>query len=211
MLTRKIGGPIKVPLGRQARAFRPGMVDISEQIQSGLGAQPHAGAVNDATRWYAVHTQPNRESCAKNQLENQAYEVFLPRRLKTVRHARKLTDVAAPFFPRYLFIRLDLTRDRWRSVNGTFGVSRLVMQGDMPHPVPRGVVETMIAAVDPKGLLCLEEGLKVGSPIRLIAGPFAEQLGTLDRLDDSGRVRVLLKIMGATVPVQLERRIVTAA
>jgi hypothetical protein len=57
-----------------------------------------------------VQTQPNRELRAKGQLENQAYEVFLPRRLKTVRHARKLTNVAAPFFPCYLFIRLDLTR-----------------------------------------------------------------------------------------------------
>ena len=187
------------------------MVSISEHFQPDTGVQPHADAVNDATRWYAVHTQPNREARAKNQLENQSYEVFLPRRLKTVRHARKLTNVAAPFFPRYLFIRLDLTRDRWRSVNGTFGVTRLVMQGDMPHPVPRGVVETMIAVVDTKGFLRLDEGLKVGSPVRLIAGPFAEQLGTLDRLDDSGRVRVLLKIMDATVPVQLERKVVTAA
>src|SRR6516164_10816781 len=86
-------------------------------------------SANDHARWYAVHTQPNRESRAKNQLENQAYEVFLPRRLKTIRHARRLTNVAAPFFPRYLFIRLDLTQQGWRSVNGTFGVSRLVMQG----------------------------------------------------------------------------------
>jgi transcriptional antiterminator RfaH len=187
------------------------MVRIAEDIQPHAGAQTHAGAVSDATRWYAVHTQPNREARAKNQLENQAYEVFLPRRLKTVRHARKLSNVAAPFFPRYLFIRLDLTRDRWRSVNGTFGVTRLVMQGDLPHPVPRGVVETMIAAIDPKGFLCLEESLKMGSQVRLLAGPFAEQLGTLDRLDDSGRVRVLLEIMGATVPVQLERKFVTAA
>ena len=173
------------------------------------GAQ--AISVNDHSRWYAVHTQPNRESRAKNQLDNQAYEVFLPRRLKTIRHARKLTNVAAPFFPRYLFIRLDLTQQGWRSVNGTFGVSRLVMQGDMPHPVPRGIVEAMIASVDAKGFLRLEENLKIGSRVRLAAGPFAEKLGILDRLDDSGRVRVLLEIMGATVPVQLQRRFVTAA
>jgi transcription antitermination factor NusG len=148
---------------------------------------------------------------AKDQLEHQAYEVFLPRRLKTVRHARKLTNVAAAFFPRYLFIRLDLTRHRWRSVNGTFGVSRLIMQGDMPQPVPCGVVESMIASVDASGFLCLGENLKVGSKVRLLAGPFAEQLGILDRLDDSGRVRVLLDIMGATIPVRLERKIVTPA
>ena len=167
--------------------------------------------MNGGARWYAVQTQPNRELRAKGQLENQAYKVFLPRRLKTVRHARKLTDVAAPFFPRYLFIRLDLTRDRWRSVNGTFGVTRLVMQGEMPHPVPRGVVEAMLASVDDKGFLCLGESLKVGSQVRLAAGPFADQLATLDRCDDCGRVRVLLEIMGASVPVQLERKFVTAA
>jgi transcriptional antiterminator RfaH len=69
----------------------------------------------------------------------------------------------------------------------------------------------MIASVDAKDFLRLEENVKVGSPVRLSVGPFAEKLGILDRLDDSGRVRVLLEIMGATVPVQLERRFVTAA
>jgi transcription antitermination factor NusG len=185
------------------------MIGISEDLETDAGARPAAG--NDGTRWYAVHTQPNRELRAKNQLENQAYEVFLPRRLKTVRHARKLSNLPAAFFPRYLFIRLDLTRQRWRSVNGTFGVTSLVMQGEMPRPAPHGVVETMIASVDANGFLCLEESLKIGTRVRLAAGPFAEKLGILDRLDDSGRVRVLLEIMGGTVPVQLERRFVTVA
>jgi transcription elongation factor/antiterminator RfaH len=171
----------------------------------------HTVPINDCTRWYAVHTQPNRELRAKKQLENQAFEVFLPKRLKTIRHARRLTNVTTAFFPRYLFIRLDVARHRWRSVNGTFGVSSLVMQGEMPRPVPHGVVETMIASVDATGLLYLEQGLRVGTQVRLAAGPFAEKLGILDRLDDSGRVRVLLEIMGATVPVQLERKFVTTA
>ena len=169
------------------------------------------GVNDDGRRWYAVHTQPNREVRAKNQLENQEFEVFLPIRLKTVRHARKLINLAAPFFPRYLFIQLDLTQHRWRSVNATFGVSSLVMQGELPHPAPRGVVEAMIASVDAMGLLCLEQNLMIGAQVRLAAGPFAEKLGILDRLDDSGRVRVLLEIMGGTVPVQLERKFVTAA
>jgi transcription elongation factor/antiterminator RfaH len=186
------------------RAFK----HVEPDVES---APPHAVVIHDGARWYAVHTQPNRELRAKHQLENQAFEVFLPIRLKTVRHARKLTNRTAPFFPRYLFIRLDPTQHRWRSINGTFGVSRLVMQGEMPQPVPRGVVEAMIASVDAMGLLCLEQNLAVGAQVRLAAGPFAEKLGILDRLDDSGRVRVLLEIMGGTVPVQIERKFVTAA
>jgi transcription antitermination factor NusG len=202
--------PYERTVGADRPDVRAGMIGTSEDIETGASARRHA-AGNEGTRWYAVHTQPNRELRAKNQLENQAYEVFLPQRLKTVRHARKLSNRPAPFFPRYLFIRLDLTRQRWRSVNGTFGVTSLVMQGETPRPAPHGVVEAMIASVDENGFLCLEENLKIGARVRLAAGPFAEKLGILDRLNDSGRVRVLLEIMGGTVPVQLERRFVTAA
>ena len=179
--------------------------------ETGLGTRPGIVDGSAHLRWYAVHTQPRRELRAKNHLENQSYQVFLPLRLKTIRHARKLMNVASPFFPRYLFIQLDLTQHRWRSVNGTVGVTGLVMQGDIPHPVPRGVVEAMIASIDSKGLLCFADSLKPGTQVRLAAGPFADQLGILDRLDDSGRVRVLLEIMGGNIPVHLDRKYVTAA
>jgi transcriptional antiterminator RfaH len=87
---------------------------------------------------------------------------------------------AAPFFPRYLFVELDLTDHRWHSVNG-IGVASLVMQGVMPQPVPRGVVEAMLASVDDKSFLCLEQSLKVGAQARLEAGPFADQLARPSR------------------------------
>ena len=162
-------------------------------------------------RWYVINTLPHREFKAKRQLENQGFTVFFPQRLKTIRHARKFSNVQAPFFPRYIFIELDLSFQRWRSVNGTFGVSSLVMQGDRPHPVPRGIVETMIASVDERAVLRFERNLQKGTEVRLIAGPFAEQLGILDRLDDSGRIHVLLNIMGGTIRVHLPRDYAIAA
>src|SRR5213594_3067034 len=78
-------------------------------------------ALCDGERWYAVHTLPLRESYAQGHLRNQAFRTFLPKRRKTVRHARRLRAVEAAFFPRYLFVVLDLARHQWRSVNGTFG------------------------------------------------------------------------------------------
>ncbi len=159
----------------------------------------------EGERWYAVHTLPLAERRAQVQLEAQGFPTFLPKRRKTIRHARKLSTVTAPFFPRYLFVVLDLSRDRWRSVNGTFGVSRLVMGGDLPCPAPPGIVETILAATDAEGLVDLRPDLKIGAPVRLAAGPFAEQLAVLDRLDDSGRVRVLLNMLGRQVPVSLDR------
>jgi transcription antitermination factor NusG len=147
---------------------------------------------------------PLAETRAEGQLHHQRFRTFQPKRYKPVRHARRLSAVEAPFFPRYLFIILDLTRHQWRSVNGTFGVSRLVMRGDQPHPVPRGVVEALIAAAGARGILQLAGKLQVGGPVRLMAGPFAEQLAILDELDDTGRVRVLLDILGRRVAILTE-------
>jgi transcriptional antiterminator RfaH len=144
---------------------------------------------------------PFAEARAEGQLHRQGFRTFHPKRNKTVRHARRLRTVEAPYFPRYLFIVLDLARHQWRSVNGTFGVSRLVMRGDQPQPVPRGVVEALIGATDARGILQFAEKLQVGGSVRLMAGAFAEQLAILDELDDSGRVRVLLDILGRQVAI----------
>ena len=162
-------------------------------------------------RWYAVRTQPGRELRACLQLKNQDFQTFLPKGLKTVRHARKFTTVTAPFFPQYLFVALDLTMHRWRSVNGTMGVTGLVMQGDLPHSVPHGVVEALLGMTDARGLLQFGLNLQLGDRVRVTAGPFAEKLATCERLDDGGRVRVLLDIMGGQIPVQIKRDYLVAA
>jgi transcription elongation factor/antiterminator RfaH len=164
-------------------------------------SQVSSAMLCEGQQWYAVHTLPLSELRAQGHLKNQEFRTFLPKRRKTVRHARKMSTVDAPFFPRYLFVALDLTRHQWRSVNGTFGVSRLVMQGDRPSPVPVGVVETLIASCDEGGILQLGQHLKLGSKVRLMAGPFAEHLAILDHLDESGRVKVLLDLMGRQVTI----------
>jgi transcription antitermination factor NusG len=175
------------------------------RIEAGECAANETFALRAGERWYAVHTLPYAEKKAAAQLENQQFRAFLPKRRKTIRHARKLSTVVAPFFPRYLFVALDLNRQCWRSVNGTLGVSSLVMGGERPIAVPRGVVESMLAAADADGLLRVWSNLTIGSTVRLAAGPFAEQLGILDRMDETGRVRVLLEILGRQVPVCLSR------
>ena len=171
----------------------------------GEGVQPDP-------RWYAVHCLSNRETMASLNLLNQDFPIFLPRRQRTRRHARKIDVVLAPFFPGYLFVHLDLKRDQWRKVNGTYGVGRLVMQGEAPAPAPRGVVEALREACDESGVLRLPgDELKPGQSVRIVAGPFSDFVGEIDRLEDSERVRVLLDIMGGGVPVMLPKNCVLPA
>ncbi len=156
-------------------------------------------------RWYAVQTLARREASAQMQLEAQGFRTFLPRYIKTVRHARKLMTVSAPFFPGYLFVALDLGRDCWRSINGTVGAVGLIMVEGFPRPMQSGVVESLVTCCGADGHVKLVEDLAVGQSVRMLSGPFADMMGKLARLDGGGRVQVLLRLLGGEVSVSVSR------
>lgn len=156
-------------------------------------------------RWYVAHTRPRQEAVAQAQLGRQGFHTYLPWMAKTVRHARRIRHVKAPAFSRYIFVRVDVTRDRWRSINGTIGVAGLIMSETMPLPVPEGIVEALLSYTDPLGNLSFDRDLQPGQSVRLKNGPFAEAIGRLQSLDGKDRARVLLEIMNSEVSVTLQR------
>ncbi len=154
-------------------------------------------------RWYVVHTQAQGEARAECNLRRQGFTTYLPRYLRTRRHARRMDTVARPLFPRYLFVALDVARDRWRSIQSTFGVSNLVVIGNDPVPLPDGVMEEIRARESSEGFvrLGLPAGIRPGSPVRLLDGIFTDYHGELERCADEHRVTVLLKLLGRQVRV----------
>jgi len=162
-------------------------------------------------RWFLAHTQPKSECKAQLHLAAQGFRTYLPQIQKTIRHARQLKTVRAPLFTRYLFVILALERDRWLSVRSTVGVSRLfTTQDGQPVPVPIGIVESLIEQCN-GNVTRLDTGLVKGQPVRILSGPFADFVGMLERLDESGRVQVLLEMMGTAVPVFLHRSVLSPA
>src|SRR6516225_6118822 len=155
-------------------------------------------------RWFLVNSHPKRERKAQWHLGAQGFRTFLPQIQRTTRHARRLATARTPLFPGYLFIALDLNRDRWLSVRSTIGVSRLFTQDGRPVPVPIGIVESLIERSE-ANLTRLDIDLVKGRRVRILTGPFADFVGTLERLDGAGRVQVLLELMGTAVPVTLHR------
>lgn len=164
--------------------------------------------------WYVVHTQPGSELRAEANLRRQGYETYLPRYRRRRSHARRVDFVDRPLFPRYMFVRFDPSADRWRPILGTFGVCGLVRFGDIPVPVPAGIVDALRANEaartfdDPVSPV---RGLGIGAQIRVIAGPFADIVGKFQALADLERVVVLLDLLGREVTVRLPERAVAVA
>lgn len=164
-------------------------------------------------RWYVVQTQVNGEAKAAQNLLRQGYEVYLPRYLKRRRHARKVDFTAKPLFPRYMFVAIDMATQRWRSIQSTFGVSRLVTNGDDPATVPDGVVHALRAREDEKGFIRLDNKptLVPGERVRVLAGAFMDSAGLFSGLADHDRVSILLDMLGRKVRVLLDADMVAAA
>jgi transcription elongation factor/antiterminator RfaH len=170
--------------------------------------KPHS---SPGKRWFAVFTLPNKEAQARLGLARQGFEVFIPQRFRTVRHARRTTTVLRPLFPRYLFVRLDPKSARWRSINGTRGVASIVSFGDQPTPVPINLVEAIASNCDAHGVVQMAEDFRLGQSVCFEAGPFANLVGVVDRLDGQDAVGVLLEIMGRRVVVRVPRDLVLSA
>lgn len=182
---------------------------------SGTGAGGASGGerteAGGGACWFAVFTRPRAEETARDHLACQGFETFLPLRLRTVRHARRAEERAVPLFPRYLFVRFDPAATRWRGIESTRGVKGLVRFAEEPAPVPEAVVAGLRATSDDSGIVDFERALSPGQAVRLAAGPFAETIGILERLEGADAVRVLVDVMGRATRLRARRRQVLPA
>jgi len=164
-------------------------------------------------RWFVAHTHPHAEAKATAHLNRQGFEIYFPRYLRRRRHARRIETVAAPLFPRYLFVAIDLGVQRWRSIYSTVGVSRLVCNGDDPTPVPNGIVEALQKRQDANGFIKLDSHppFRTGDKIRVLDGAFSSCLGLFEGMAERERIAILLDLLGRKVRVVLDADLVAAA
>jgi transcriptional antiterminator RfaH len=196
------------------------MVISNKDTQSAGRGRPPAAQAEDCSfplregeRWLVAQTLRRREKLGRLHLGAQSFRNFFPRFHKTVRHARKLREVIAPVFPGYIFVVLDPERHRWRSINGTFGLARLISAHRRPTPVPTGVVEALLASVDELGLVRFRRRSQTGTARardrRSLRAAFGR--ATAARPERPRSSFVLANIMGGHAPVMMDRANLTAA
>ena len=156
-------------------------------------------------QWYVVHTHSLSETKALFHLRRQGFDAYLPMYKKTRRHARRVDVVARPLFPRYLFVSLDISADRWWRVQSTVGVSHLVCHGEEPTSLPDGMVEALRGREDADGYCSMSEldAFKKGQAVEISDGPFSDFTGIFDAASDTERVYILLNLMGREVRVRV--------
>lgn len=152
---------------------------------------------NDHEPWYLVQLKPGGFERAVTNLARQGYESFMPLREETRRRAGHWDTRLRPLFPGYLFVKVPDNRQQWRSINATYGVSRLIaLEAGRPTQIPPGLVAALQVGCGEDGKQQPPAGLQIGDEVRVVSGPFTDKLAAIESLPERGRIYVLLELMG---------------
>lgn len=155
--------------------------------------------------WYALKSHPHKENLLSHQVETRNFEVFYPQiRVQPVNpRSRKIR----PYFPGYLFVRVDLEICGISIFQWMPYASGLVSFGGEPATVPDVLITALMQKIKDiadagKGMY---EDIKAGTPVLIQGGPFEGFEAIFDtRIAGSERVRVLLKMLNSrSVRVEL--------
>ncbi|MGQ9675824.1 MAG: transcription termination/antitermination protein NusG [Chloroflexota bacterium] len=145
-------------------------------------------------QWYALRTKPKKESSAAALLAKAGIEVYLP--LAKARRRRDKAPVLEPFFPGYLFGRLDSCLGEVRLANYTPGVTYVVGYGGQPWPVPDVLVLAIQKRLSLDGRAAAQPQFRRGERLIIDDGPLQGIEAIFDRhLSGTGRVRVLVHML----------------
>ncbi len=163
--------------------------------------------------WYVVHTYSGHEvkvsQALKQRVEtmrqtDKILEILIPTQETVQIRSGKKQNVTEKIFPGYMLVKMILDDASWLTVRTTQGVTGFVGMGNKPTPISNEEVKAIqkfMALEAPK----YKAKFSVGEAVKIIDGPFAEFLGSIEAIDEEkGRLRVLVSIFGRETPVELD-------
>lgn len=184
---------------------------VSRSRGDSEGGLATATTMGFSKEWFALRSKPKQERLAGSLLERAGIEVFVPlvrsRHSKLLAHSHLAQPSPAhlePFFPSYLFARLDPAKGELRLANYTTGVLHVVGFGDAPTPVPEPIIEQIRQRLA-NGQTLPHPHFQHGQHVVITKHPFDDIEAVFDReLTPNGRVRVLIQMLERLCPLVLE-------
>jgi transcription elongation factor/antiterminator RfaH len=153
-------------------------------------------------RWYALQTRSRHEKVVHSQLEQKAFESFLPLYRSVRRWKDRRKELALPLFPGYVFVRMELSERR--EALKTHGVARIVSFGGIPASLPEKEIEAIRHFLEKRMRVDPHPYLRVGQRARIRSGPFAGLEGILLRKKNRLRFVISLDLIYRSVAVEID-------
>jgi transcriptional antiterminator NusG len=168
---------------------------------------------DDGKNWYVVHTYSGYEQRTKANLEHRIEsmdvqdkisQVVVPTEDEVEIKGGQRRTVARKILPGYMLVQMKMDEESWYVVRNTPGVTGFVSAGNRPVPLEEEEVEKILNRMEtavPK----IRIGFSRGENVRIVDGPFAEFIGTVDEINlERGKVRLMVSFFGRETPIELD-------
>ena len=152
--------------------------------------------------WFILQFKANSHHQAMKNLKQQGFETFLPLHDSTSRKASRFINTTRPLFPGYMFITFDRTNTEWHRINNTYGVLRLITFNSTLKSIPSIIIDSLMMRCDKSGKILPIKKLTKGNQVKILNGPFANFIASVEKYETDQRVWVLMNLMGRKTKMQ---------
>ena len=152
--------------------------------------------------WFILQYKPNAHHKAVKNLNMQGFETFLPLHEITIQKTSRFVSDTKPLFPGYMFIFFDRTDAKWHKIINTYGVSRLITINSTLRSISTKFVDDLMLRYDLSGKLLTIKKLKKGDQVKVLKGPLADFIATVETYETEQRIWILMDLMGRKTKIQ---------
>jgi transcriptional antiterminator RfaH len=156
-----------------------------------------------AAYWACAQLETGRLAVALHHLKLNGFATYTPHILQRRTMPARRLEIAAPLFPGYTFVAIEL---QWHAARWCPGIVRIILDGERPAKVPDKVIADLRKR-EHNGFVVLPKarGLERCDQVRIKVGPFADHLALFEGMKGSERVIVLLALLGGVQRVELPK------
>jgi transcription termination/antitermination protein NusG len=166
-------------------------------------------------KWYIAKTLTGQENKIVRALKERVVnfnlseyfaEILTPEETVVTNANGKKRTLKKKFFPGYVLIKMIMDEHTWHLVKDTDKITGFVGGTlDKPAAITNEEANYMLGQVEdgvkkPRTSIAFEEGEEV----KVTEGPFASFVGTVEQVNEKGKVRVSVSIFGRPTPVELD-------
>ena len=147
-----------------------------------------------------------KEELKKHNLLENLKEILVPTHQVTEVKKGKRTKREKKFFPGYVLIKIDLTKQIYHLIKNLQKVSGFLGSADKPTPILDAEIKRILGQVS-ETAISQKTGInfEIGEKVKVCDGPFASFNGLIEEIDEErSRLKVSVSIFGRPTPVDLE-------
>ena len=147
-----------------------------------------------------------KDELKKHKLSEKLEEALVPTHQITEVKKGKRTKKEKKFFPGYVLIKIELTKQIYHMIKNLQKVSGFLGSADKPTPISDIEIKRILGQVS-ETAISQKTGMnfEIGEKVRVCDGPFASFNGLIEEIDEEkSRLKVSVSIFGRPTPVDLE-------